>query len=319
MPIEQVAGPPHMFNQLPSAKGRSTQSLILSLVIHATLVVSILAVGFTVKSVVEPRRNTHVQWITPVAQVPGLPRVRRIQPKLKAALKPAPKAFSAPSLRVSTRPAAIQEPPPAIPQMVAEPAIKPSLALAVIATPIPNPPAAVRTGGFATAAPVSEPAARLRQVAAAGFGDAGLASMSAGPRSVAAAGFGDAGVSLAPANPRGQVRSSGFGNAVSAAPSTSAVRSPAPPEPTVAQILEKPRPAYTEEARRLLIEGEVQLEVVFGASGQIHILRVVRGLGHGLDENAVSAAKAIRFLPARRDGRSVDSTALVHIFFQLAS
>lgn len=69
----------------------------------------------------------------------------------------------------------------------------------------------------------------------------------------------------------------------------------------------------------MLIEGEVQLEVLFGASGEIHILRVVRGLGHGLDENAVHAAKAIRFLPAKRDGRAVDSTATVHIIFQLAS
>lgn len=92
-----------------------------------------------------------------------------------------------------------------------------------------------------------------------------------------------------------------------------------PPAASAAQILDKPRPAYTEEARRLLIEGEVQLEVLFGASGEIHILRVVRGLGHGLDENAVHAAKAIRFLPAKRDGRAVDSTATVHIIFQLAS
>ncbi len=88
---------------------------------------------------------------------------------------------------------------------------------------------------------------------------------------------------------------------------------------TAAQILEKPRPVYTEEARRLQIEGEVQLEILFGASGEIHILRVVRGLGHGLDENAVQAARTIRYLPAKRDGRPVDSTATVHIIFQLAS
>ena len=59
--------------------------------------------------------------------------------------------------------------------------------------------------------------------------------------------------------------------------------------------------------------------MIFGASGEIHILRVVRGLGHGLDENAAIAAKAIRFLPAKRDGHTVDSTAMVHIIFQLAS
>ena len=67
------------------------------------------------------------------------------------------------------------------------------------------------------------------------------------------------------------------------------------------------------------IEGEVQLEVLFRASGQVDIVRVVRGLGHGLDENAAQAARTIRFLPARREGRPVDSTATVHIMFQLAS
>jgi len=88
---------------------------------------------------------------------------------------------------------------------------------------------------------------------------------------------------------------------------------------TAAQILEKPRPAYTEEARRLQIEGEVQFEVQFRASGEVRILRLVRGLGHGLDENAIQAARTIRFLPAKRDGLPVDSTATIHIIFQLAS
>src|SRR5262249_23762460 len=132
------------------------------------------------------------------------------------------------------------------------------------------------------------------------------------------AGFGDAGVSGAAANHRAAIRAGGFGDAVSAAPSARVSQS-APADAAVARILEKPRPAYTEEARRLHIEGEVQLEIVFRANGVIHILRVVRGLGHGLDENAVQAARTIRFIPAMRDGRPVDSTAMVRIIFQLAS
>jgi TonB family protein len=156
-------------------------------------------------------------------------------------------------------------------------------------------------------------------IAAAGFGDAGVAQASSERRAVAAAaGFGDAGVAAAPTS-RASVRSGAFGGAVSAAPSAGGARTAAAPAASVAQILEKPRPAYTEEARRLQIEGEVQLEILFGASGQIHILRVVRGLGHGLDENAAQAARTIRYLPARKDGRAVDSTATVHIIFQLAS
>ena len=64
--------------------------------------------------------------------------------------------------------------------------------------------------------------------------------------------------------------------------------------------------------------GEVLLEVVFEATGKIHVLRVVRGLGHGLDDAAVHAAEQIHFKPALKDGQPSDSTALVHIIFQLA-
>jgi hypothetical protein len=45
---------------------------------------------------------------------------------------------------------------------------------------------------------------------------------------------------------------------------------------------------------------------------------VVRGLGHGLDENAIRAAEQIRFKPASQNGQPTDSTAVLHIIFQLA-
>jgi TonB family protein len=85
------------------------------------------------------------------------------------------------------------------------------------------------------------------------------------------------------------------------------------------EIVYKPKPVYTEEARRLDLEGEVLLEVIFGANGELHVNRVVRGLGHGLDEAAVTAASKIKFKPAQRNGSAVDSTAIVHVTFQLAS
>ena len=84
------------------------------------------------------------------------------------------------------------------------------------------------------------------------------------------------------------------------------------------EILSKPKPAYTEEARRRQIEGEVLLEILFSASGQVRVLGTVRGLGQGLDESAIAAAEAIRFRPAERGGVPADSTAIVHIVFQLA-
>lgn len=90
------------------------------------------------------------------------------------------------------------------------------------------------------------------------------------------------------------------------------------PPTTPVQITFKPNPVYTEEARNLKLEGEVLLEVMFGADGQLHVNRVVRGLGHGLDEAAVVAANKMRFKAALRNGVPTDSTAVVHVVFQLA-
>ena len=104
---------------------------------------------------------------------------------------------------------------------------------------------------------------------------------------VASAGFGN-GVATADSNvhsSRGAVRQSGFGDAEPV--TANQVRpKPAPSAPRMlpAEIISKPTPIYTGEARKLHIEGEVLLEVVFESSGKIRVLRVVQGLGHGLDE-----------------------------------
>jgi TonB family protein len=66
------------------------------------------------------------------------------------------------------------------------------------------------------------------------------------------------------------------------------------------------------------VEGEVLLEVLFASNGRVQVLRVVRGLGHGLDESAVRAAEKIRFSPAQLEGQAVDISATVHIVFQLS-
>jgi TonB family protein len=90
------------------------------------------------------------------------------------------------------------------------------------------------------------------------------------------------------------------------------------PATTPVEIISKPQPVYTDEARSLRLEGEVLLEVLFGANGTLHVNRVVRGLGHGLDDAAVAAANKMRFKPALRMGVPVDSTAVVHVIFQMA-
>jgi TonB family protein len=83
-------------------------------------------------------------------------------------------------------------------------------------------------------------------------------------------------------------------------------------------ILSEPNPAYSNEGRMLRLEGDVVLEVVFLASGQLQVTRVVSGLGHGLDDAAMEAAKQIRFHPAKRNGQPIDFPARVRIEFRLA-
>ncbi len=139
---------------------------------------------------------------------------------------------------------------------------------------------------------------------------------------VASAGFGNG---IAPAG-QGDGRSNGRGDRCR--PAASAAQEVAKgqagtaartgPATTPVEIIFKPNPVYTEEARQLKLEGEVLLEVMFSANGQLHVNRVVRGLGHGLDEAAVAAANKMRFKPALRNGTPVDSTAIVHVVFQLA-
>jgi TonB family protein len=115
----------------------------------------------------------------------------------------------------------------------------------------------------------------------------------------------------------GMVRQAGFSNTVT----TESIHArPAVTEPklTPVEIISKPNPIYTQEARDLKLEGEVLLQVVFAATGQLRVIRVERGLGHGLDEAAVRAAQQIRYKPALRNGQPYDSVAMLHVRFQLA-
>ena len=85
------------------------------------------------------------------------------------------------------------------------------------------------------------------------------------------------------------------------------------------EIVSWPTPAYTADARRNHIEGEVIVQVKLGADGTVTVLRLIQGLGHGLDQNAEAAARQLTFRPARRHGQAVDWTVLVHIQFRLAN
>jgi len=197
---------------------------------------------------------------------------------------------------------------------------------------IDKPAEKVQTGGFGD--PNGIPASN-KQTRAVNIAQAGGFDMPTGPGSgngtggangargvVASTGFGGGVATGDPhgSSQRGVVRTGGFGSSDVAAPPTvqSHPAQQAAAKIVPAEILSKPTPVYTEEARTQKIEGEVLLEVVLEASGKLHVVKVVRGLGHGLDDAAVRAAEQIRFKPALRDGQPADSTAVLHIIFQLA-
>ena len=100
-------------------------------------------------------------------------------------------------------------------------------------------------------------------------------------------------------------------------PDNAATQTAQPPVQGVV-VMSGPNPAYTDEARSLGIEGQVLLDVVFQASGEVKVNGVLKGLGHGLDDESIRAAQQIRFTPAMQQGRAVDFPATLHIVFQLA-
>lgn len=192
-----------------------------------------------------------------------------------------------------------------------------------------KPPREVQTGGFGDpngAKGVSEKKAALAVASLGGFdlpagpgNGNGTGGVRGASGTVASAGFGNGVAGPGGDHQRtGSVASAGFNQAAVSAtvPKTHAEDKR---NLTPVEILYKPAPIYTAEAREMHLEGEVLVRVTFEANGELRVEQVVRGLGHGLDESALRAARQIQFRPARRDGQPYDSTALVHIVFELAN
>jgi TonB family protein len=83
------------------------------------------------------------------------------------------------------------------------------------------------------------------------------------------------------------------------------------------RLLHEVKPDYPEEARRQGLAGEVELEIVVRRDGTVGDVRVLRRLGHGLDERAIDAVRRWRFAPARRLGAPVDVVVEVAVEFRL--
>lgn len=83
------------------------------------------------------------------------------------------------------------------------------------------------------------------------------------------------------------------------------------------QAVSTPDPEYTEEARQAKTQGTCILWLIVDAQGHTRDVRVVRGLGHGLDAKAIDAVRQWRFQPSMKDGRPVDVQISVEVAFHL--
>jgi TonB family protein len=194
---------------------------------------------------------------------------------------------------------------------------------AVAPNPNANRPATIAALGSFNAAPGANSgagAARKGTVQGVDFG-AGVKNGVPGGTShgaVASAGFAN-GVVGGTGKPggHGQVASASFGPAVGG-PGHVQIAQATEAAFTPPVVISEPKARYTAEAQEARVQGEVTLKVRFLASGQVEVIGVVNGLGHGLDEEARHVAESIRFKPALRNGQPVDHTTLIHVTFQLA-
>lgn len=305
---------------------------VLVLPVHDYHFVSLVNTPPPVPQQPAPIRNFRVP--KPVEMVEPRPEAMRVPAELVAKKKPEVPEVQAPKVNLAAnKPVALPDSGRVIPRQLVKTNV---FSTGSSATPtLAAAPQKVQTGGFGdpNGVPSSENHGRPVTISQLGGFDMprgpGYGNGTGGAKGirgvVASAGFGN-GVATGDNSgrvsaSRGTVRQSGFGDAdVITTPQPKATK---PNEPVVrtvpAEITYKPRPVYTEEGRKLKIEGEVLLQVVFTATGQIRIVKVVQGLGHGLDESAIQAAEKIQYKPALKNGQPADFEAVVHVVFQLAS
>ena len=139
----------------------------------------------------------------------------------------------------------------------------------------------------------------------------------------------DFGLTLGNGGPGGLAIPQGAGPLAAAQPSATATMlapkalAPKPAGDECADPPVKPRPrsiaqpAYTSSAREANVEGKVRVEVSVDDSGHVTGARLLAGLGYGLDEAALEAAKRAAFEPATRCGKPVSATFVIAMRFSL--
>lgn len=343
-----------MFENSNPRSRRDVSSFGWSAALHLALVAAAVLTSTLAPETIRLTKSFATMPLYIPLAAPEPPRVRQpqIQPAQPKQLKRRAEwqraSIPPPALPRAPEPEALRQEPPSIAAAPATPVRRVAAELPMVLSPPKAARLLVKTGVLSAAVARRPDAAPRPQWQLAGFAsrDPGTRRTSIAPRPQPP---GFAGFQAAQAGrpgqrrPAGQSRAAGtavFGAAthaasrpvvkepvaeagfaaVVAAEAKAAALSPrqARLRPADLRIRNKPRPRYTAEARALRIEGAVVLKVIFAASGVVRVVSVVQGLGHGLDQNAVRAAEAIEFEPARRGGRPVDFAASLQIRFQLA-
>ncbi len=345
------------FGLLPEPEGR-WGSFGVSMVTNLSIMALLVLLTAAVHKVQKQKYIEHMVFTetTPPPPPPKIivPKVKVIAPPQPEMVKLDPPKITVPKIQPPPelpKPVKLDQPdqpklPPAPPKAVAPPP-QPKVGLFASAKPTPvannMAQASQKTGGFGDpiGAKPNPNSTNSQMVAMGAFNQAPGASAGAGAARKGAVGGTSFGAGVANGVPgghdMGKVASAGFANGVvggtgkpggTGTVSTAGFNSGAAPvqvaikttEPAFIPpvVISEPHPQYTPEAAQLRIQGEVTLQVRFMASGQVEVLRVVNGLGHGLDEAAKRVAEQIRFKPAEKDGHPVDHTTLIHVTFQLA-
>ncbi|HUB53112.1 MAG TPA: energy transducer TonB [Terracidiphilus sp.] len=335
------------FGMLPEPEGRS-KSFFTSAIVNLSILSLILVISMMTKHVIERHYEvtTLIAPTTPPPEVkpkvppppklpppPQTPKLE-LQPKMIEMPKPKPEPkpvqleakLTMPTIK-QAKPNIIEQPQPKAALTAAMPAqdksVKPSTAPVHLGETFgvkPNPYATQP----ATVAAIGNPYGGMKGPAVAPHGVVGSTGIGNGLKSgsnsgivghVASAGIPGA-TNGSPTGGYGKVGSAGI-------PAVQAVAVVQPqavvqPATTSLEVLSKPPVQYTPEARQQKIEGDVILRCTFTAAGQVIVQGVVRGLGHGLDEEARRVAQQIKFRPATRNGQPVDLTTNITITFQLA-
>ncbi|HXR96765.1 MAG TPA: energy transducer TonB [Terriglobales bacterium] len=320
------------FAPLPDGPSRAQRmrGIGRALAIETAIFAVVMAVPATRAPIIRAIAPAHtVLLYVPPPPPPKVRPPRITQPVREVIHRPAPLPtpvrlahFDPPKI-VAPRPVKAVKPVPRPTQMAAALSPLPKLSPTPDAAALRRP---VQLAGFGSPAGVTG-VAHSPVTNVAHLGDFGSAATNAQPsggngRGVQSAGFGDAadghggGGGNGNGNGRG-VQSAGFGDgAAAASPARAAVAAAEAISPV--EILYKPEPKYTPEARSAGIQGEVLIRVSFLASGNIEVGGLVRGLGYGLDQQALEVAREIRFKPATRNGQPISTNAIVHVLFQLA-